>query len=328
MEVRMFWCYEGLIRSDFCYFFGNIVDSEDGNLFAVEGKKIASITVRNSYFDGSLPSGNFYDTNSPCFGNTDCTSFPIYHYSTAYCFGIPRRTTHPFTYSSFFSHSPTFLLSSPHDQTVVFPESRPFLPSLPLASSLRFSTSAALKVSPFFTMSLHFHFSQLFPQSARFSESSLFSDSSNYTTTWDFQPSDPLLFTRSLIASNSFILTSALTASASLVGTSEMTESLTLEPARDQSERNPALSPGSIIGIVLAAVILFCVIVFLFAYRDWSHKSSEDLSGTLHGDCSEMGVDIESTSTLDLTALTQMSPMTLMQADGIFAYDLDENDQI
>jgi hypothetical protein len=110
--------------------------------------------------------------------------------------------------------------------------------------------------------------------------------------------------------------------------TSQMTDSLTLDPAPDQGGTNPALSPGSIIGIVLAAVILFCLVVFLFVYRDWRNESSEPLSGTLHGDCSEMNVDIGSTSTLDLTALTQMSPMTLMQADGIFAYDLDENAQI
>jgi hypothetical protein len=107
-----------------------------------------------------------------------------------------------------------------------------------------------------------------------------------------------------------------------------MTESLALDPAREQGEANPALSPGSIIGIVLAAVILLSAILFLFVYREWSHKSSEDLSGTLHGDSSEMRVDIDSTSTLDLTALTQMSPMTLMQGNGVFAYDLDEVDQI
>jgi hypothetical protein len=105
MEVYLFWCYEGLIQCDFCYFFGNVIDSQDKRLFAVETKKTASITVRNCYFDGSLPSGNFYDSNSPCFGNAVFTSFPIYHYYTAYCSGIPRRTTHPFTHSFLFPAS-------------------------------------------------------------------------------------------------------------------------------------------------------------------------------------------------------------------------------
>jgi hypothetical protein len=39
-------------------------------------------------------------------------------------------------------------------------------------------------------------------------------------------------------------------------------------------------------------------------------------------------VNIDRTSTLDLTALAQMSPMTLMQGDDIFAYGPDGGDQI
>jgi hypothetical protein len=135
MEISLFWCDEGLVQSDFCYFFGNIFDGPTDSLFKVYK---ASITVRNCYFEGSLPSGNFYDVNSPCFPNAVCTSFPIYHYYTAFCSGIPRRTTRPFTHSSLFSSSPHFLLSSPHSATAIFPTSRS--PS----SSVDFTSSSLL----------------------------------------------------------------------------------------------------------------------------------------------------------------------------------------
>jgi hypothetical protein len=115
MELRLFWCGGGQIQSNFCYFFGNIIEDSNTGLFEVDGSKVCSITVRNSYFEGSLPSGTFYDAQSPCFGNTVFTSFPIYHYFTAFCFGIPRRTTHPFTHSFLFPAS--FGLSSSVDCT-------------------------------------------------------------------------------------------------------------------------------------------------------------------------------------------------------------------
>jgi hypothetical protein len=84
-----------------------------------------------------------------------------------------------------------------------------------------------------------------------------------------------------------------------------------------QKKPRTTLSSGTLIGIIAAAVVLLCILVFFFVYLRWSENSAT-LSDSGEGNWNEMMV------------LTESSPLTLAMTEGIFVYDqdMDEADPI
>jgi hypothetical protein len=131
MDLCLFWCGAGTLVSQFCYFFGNgHLDGSGGTQFQTSTDEPGSITIRNSYFDNSLPSGNFYDSDHPCSAFATCTSFPLYHHHTIFCSGILLPTM-AFSFSFIFTNSILFRASMPLSSSHAFTLSSNFTDSVP-----------------------------------------------------------------------------------------------------------------------------------------------------------------------------------------------------
>jgi hypothetical protein len=87
MSEPLIWCVEGLVRCEFCYFSGNYNVE-----FGAGGNPSGRISLSNCYFDGSLPTGDFYTDCDDSYDNAIFTSFPISHHHVALCAGFTLPT--------------------------------------------------------------------------------------------------------------------------------------------------------------------------------------------------------------------------------------------